>query len=200
MSEMSSRDDGPTFAPPGKAEAREQELIGRVAQGDRIAFEKLYRGYYPRLTRFLDRMTRRPHLVEELLNDTMFVVWERSHTFTYRSRVSTWIFGIAYRKGLQALRDLEDPVDFDFESVSDAGESGPDQQLMRIQLQRLLSEAVDALSAAHRTVIELTYFHGAGYREIAEIMDCPVDTVKTRMFHARRRLRTLLPGGTEGML
>jgi RNA polymerase sigma-70 factor (ECF subfamily) len=58
---------------------------------------------------------------------------------------------------------------------------------------------VDALSVEHRTVVELTYFHGAGYREISEIMNCPIDTVKTRMFHARRRLRALLPDGTEDL-
>ena len=63
-----------------------------------------------------------------------------------------------------------------------------------------LVRALDALSDDHRMVVELTYFHDMGYREIAEIVDCPVDTVKTRMFHARRRLRALLAGGAEDWL
>ena len=71
---------------------------------------------------------------------------------------------------------------------------------MRAQLRRVLSEAVDALSPNHRAVIELTYFHEVGYREIAQIMGCPVETVKTRMFHARRRLKALLPERLEDIL
>jgi RNA polymerase sigma factor (sigma-70 family) len=200
MLQIRSRHTESGTAPRASADAREVDLIRRVAEGDRVAFEALYRSYFPRLTRFLERMTRRPYLCEELLNDTMYVVWDKAGTFNFRSRLSTWIFGIAYRKGLQALRDLEDPVDFDFDSLSDSPEHGPEEQLMRQQLQRVLSEAVDALSVSHRTVIELTYFHGAGYREIAEIMECPIDTVKTRMFHARRRLQALLPGRTEDLL
>ncbi|MGH8124200.1 MAG: sigma-70 family RNA polymerase sigma factor, partial [Rudaea sp.] len=76
----------------------------------------------------------------------------------------------------------------------------PREQLMQLQLRQLLSEAVDALSANHRAVIDLTYFQGAGYREIAEIMGCPIETVKTRMFHARRRLKALLPERLEDIL
>lgn len=200
MFQSASRQAVSTGAARLSADAREGELIARVANGDRGAFDKLYRIYYPRLMRFLERMTRRPPLCEEVLNDTMYVVWDKAATFTFRSRVSTWIFGIAYRKALQALRDLEDPVDFDFDTLSESADPGPDERLMRAQLQRILGESVNALSVAHRTVIELTYFHGAGYREIAEIMECPIDTVKTRMFHARRRLRALLPGSTEDLL
>ena len=66
---------------------------------------------------------------------------------------------------------------------------GPDQQLHHQRLHDALVAAMDHLSADHRAVVDLTYFHGMGYREIAEIVDCPVDTVKTRMFHARRRLK-----------
>ena len=76
-----------------------------------------------------------------------------------------------------------------------SADAGPEQQLGRQQLHSALLRALDALSPEHRAVIELTYFHDIGYREIAQIVDCPVDTVKTRMFHARRRLRALLSGG-----
>ena len=59
---------------------------------------------------------------------------------------------------------------------------------------------MDSLSADHRAVVDLTYFHGMGYREIAEIMHCPVDTVKTRMFHARRRLKEAMPASMTDWL
>jgi RNA polymerase sigma factor (sigma-70 family) len=187
---------------PGTVNSRDAALIERVARGDLRAFEQLYRDYFPRLTRFLDRMTRRPDLVEEVLNDTMLVVSTNAHKFNNTSKVSTWIFAIAYRKALKALRDVNDPVetDVDMEELAGADRVEPRDELMQAQLRRVLSEAVDALSANHRAVIDLTYFQGAGYREIAQIMGCPIETVKTRMFHARRRLKALLPERLEDIL
>jgi RNA polymerase sigma factor (sigma-70 family) len=186
----------------GAANANESALVERVAQGDLRAFETLYRSYFPRLTRFLERMTRRPELVEEILNDTMLVVSKNAHKYNHGAKVSTWIFAIAYRKALKALRDLREPVDSDPDLEEVVGPEGlePRQELMQLQLRRMLSVAVEALSVNHRAVIELTYFQGAGYREIAEIMGCPIETVKTRMFHARRRLKALLPERLEDIL
>jgi RNA polymerase sigma-70 factor (ECF subfamily) len=183
------------------AEDEEARLIARVCAGDREAFEALYRLYHPRLARFLDRMTRHPALVDELLNDTMLVVWRRAASFNGRSKVSTWVFGIAYRKALKALRQLDDAVEDDrTEEPAESEDAEPEHQFGRLQLHALLQRALQGLSAEHRAVVDLTYFHGMGYREIAEVVDCPVDTVKTRMFHARRRLRLLLGGRLEEWL
>jgi len=186
--------------PPAATTVDEVALIERVARGDMRAFETLYRHYFPRLVRFIERMTRRPELVEEILNDTMFVVSTSAHKYNRSSKVSTWIFAIAYRKSLKALRDVDIPVESDESADAIADPMEPRDEVVQAQLRRVLSEAVDALSANHRAVIELTYFHEIGYREIAQIMDCPVETVKTRMFHARRRLKTLLPERLEDIL
>jgi len=186
----------------GAANAAEAALLERTALGDLRAFEALYRAYFPRLTRFLERMTRRPELVEEILNDTMLVVSGNAHKYNRTSKVSTWIFAIAYRKALKALRDSHDfaETDVDLAELAGADEHEPNDELLQQQLRRVLSEAVEALSANHRAVIELTYFQEMGYREIANIMGCPVETVKTRMFHARRRLKALLPDRLEELL
>ncbi len=172
----------------------EAELMARIRQRDIRAFEDLYRAYHPRLTRFLMTMTRRPPLVEEVLNDTMMVVWSRPERFNGASRLSTWIFAIAYRTALGALRRQDQPVEDKGVDQRAAGEPGPEGELGDRQVQALLLKALNELSSNHRAVVDLTYFHGMGYREIAEIMDCPVDTVKTRMFHARRHLRRNLSG------
>jgi RNA polymerase sigma-70 factor, ECF subfamily len=186
---------------PPRAEASQAEdvsLIARVAAGDRIAFEALYRIYFPRLTRFLERVLRRPHLVEEALNDTMLVVWHKAATYNGTSKVSTWIFGIGYRKALKAVRRIDDPVESDDDEESERevglGPPTPEDQLIRRELAAALGAALARMSPEQRAVVELTYYHGCAYREIAEIMSCPIDTVKTRMFHARRRLRVLLAG------
>jgi len=169
-------------------------LIACITNGDLRAFEELYRAYHPRLSRFLTNMLRRSHLVEEVLNDTMMVVWRQAGRYNGRSKVSTWIFGIAYRKALKALSRYDEPVEDKHAEARESAEPGPEQQMGRRQVQALLWSAINALSMHHRTVVDLTYFHEIGYREIAEIMDCPVDTVKTRMFHARRQLKDRLSG------
>jgi RNA polymerase sigma factor (sigma-70 family) len=178
--------------PADRASAQEAALLARIAHGDRLAFEALYRGYFPRLTRFLDRvLLHRPQAVEEVLNDAMLVVWNKAGSFNGQSKVSTWIFSIAYRKALKAIHRFDDPVDVDSDE-SESAEPGPENQLMQKQFSAILWQCIGRMSAEHRAVIELTYYHGYAYREIAQIMDCPIDTVKTRMFHARRRLRSML--------
>ena len=177
----------PTSAPPD-----EVALVGQVARGDMAAFETLFRRYYPRLTRFLERTTRRPHLIDEILNDTMLVVWRKADTFNRGSKVSTWILGIASRRRLKALERSDDAIAFDPDEIGTTAESGPEGQLLRQEIRTRLSRALNSLSAEQRTVVELTHYEGLTYREIAAITGCPIDTVKTRMFHARRRLKALL--------
>ena len=170
----------------------EVELVRRVAQKDRRAFDVLYRSYYRRLTRFLEQLTRRPHLTEEALNDTMLVVWTKAHTFDGSARVSTWIFGIAYRKALKAVKRSSDPCDADAGGETESRTEGPETEAIRSESRAQVGRALATLSVEHRAVVELTYYHGYAYREIAGIVGCPVDTVKTRMFHARRKLKSLL--------
>ena len=182
-------------ARPGAGSAHDDgRLIGRICSRDARAFEELYRSYYPRLTRFLSNILRRAPLIEEVLNDTMMVVWTNPDRYNGKSKVSTWIFAIAYRKALKALRRYDEPVEDNLAETRPSLEPGPEQQLGSREIQTVLLSAIGELSTDHRAVVDLTYFHEIGYREIAEIMDCPVDTVKTRMFHARRHLKSRLSG------
>jgi RNA polymerase sigma factor (sigma-70 family) len=197
---FAKRQQHSTRDPADTGERAEAGLVARVAAGELAAFEALYRLYHPRLTRILERVTRRPGLVEELLNDTMLVVWKRAATYNGQSKVSTWVFAIAYRKALKALQRLDESVADDDAALRESPDPGPDEQLGQRELHRVLVTALDALSPQHRAVVDLTYFHGINYREIAHIVDCPVDTVKTRMFHARRRLKMLLAGRVDGWL
>jgi RNA polymerase sigma-70 factor (ECF subfamily) len=178
----------------------ERELIARVAERDLDAFEQLYRLYQPRLARFLINLVQRPQLVEEVLNDTMMVVWQTASRFRGASKPSTWIFAIAYRKAVKARARWPEPVEDERQDTRISQEPTPDRQLDHQRLHDALLTAMEKLSPDHRAVVDLTYFHGMGYREIAEVMSCPVDTVKTRMFHARRRLREAMSGGPADWL
>jgi RNA polymerase sigma factor (sigma-70 family) len=179
---------------PGSAGLDERALLDRVKARDMDAFERLYRIYQPRLARFLNALVQRPQVIEEVLDDTMMVVWQTAERFQGKSKLSTWIFAIAYRKALKARTRWPDPVADVERDIRVSLEPAPDEGLHNQRLHDALVEAMQQLSAEQRAVVDLTYFNGLGYREIAEIVDCPVDTVKTRMFHARRRLKAALSG------
>ena len=168
--------------------SEERTLLAAVGRKDRRAFTELYRIYQPRLYGYLRRMVSNPVLIEEIVDDVMFVVWTDAAKFRGKSAVSSWVFGIAYRKALTALRKegrYEAPLVRDAEHTLEG--KRPQANL------ELINAGLAELSADHRQVIELTYFCGFSYQEIAEIAECPVNTVKTRMYHARRRLKVLLP-------
>lgn len=174
--------------------SRERELLACVGSKDLDAFEKLYRIYQPRLARFLGTVLQRSQVVEEVLDDTMMTVWQSAANFRGASKPSTWIFAIAYRKALRAKARWPDPIeDHDLDVRVDPGPRA-DEQVQQQRLQQALLKAMQQLSPEHRAVVDLTYFHGLGYREIAEIVGCPSETVKTRVFHARQRLRHAMSG------
>lgn len=172
-------------------------LVGRIARGDMSAFESLFRRYGPRIRRFLGKLTRRPQLIDEILNDTMLVIWRKAGTFNVRSKVSTWILGIAMRRGLKAIERSDRGIALDAQEVQAPSEPDPEEQAVRDELRTRITSALKSLSAEQRTVVVLTYFEGYSCREIATIMGCPLNTVKTRMFHARRRLKALLADRRE---
>ena len=177
--------------------AEELLLLERIKAGDDGAFQRLYRLYHPRLTNFLLKMVRRPQLVEEVLNDTLMVVWQRPDSFHGGSKLSTWIFAIAYRKALKGLKKFDDPLEDNEVAERVSEEESPEENSAAFRRRDLLAEVMQELSPTHRAVVDLTYYHELDYNEIARILDCPVGTVKTRMFHARRQLRRLLEGGLE---
>lgn len=168
-------------------------LIQRVVAKDRHAFETLYQRYYRQLYSYLMKMLHRTDVVEEVLNDVMMVVWSDAERFNRQSKLSTWIFGIAYHKALKALhqatRDHSEP-ESDLPEGADL--DGPEHTLLQQEIREGLEKALKGLSPEHRSVIEFAFFHGFSYAEIAKMMDCPVNTVKTRIFHARKRLGELL--------
>lgn len=192
--------EGGSAASKGSGEGDpDARLLERVARGDQEAFETLYHRYHRRLFGYLLRVLRRPALIEEVLDDVMLAVWQGARRFDGRSRASTWILGIAHHKALKALerarrtaeREGDEPPDPETEP---AGERrGPEAAAVRAELRRKLRSAMEVLSPVQRAVVELTFFYGHSYPEVAEIVGCPVGTVKTRMFHARRALKERLP-------
>ncbi|MEQ1531379.1 MAG: sigma-70 family RNA polymerase sigma factor [Methylococcales bacterium] len=173
---------------------RDADLIARICNMDEKALELLYQHYYTRLFRFIARITRKEELIGEVINDVMYVVWEKADTYNQQCQPSTWIFGIAYNKARQSLRnsghkDEESLDELDGDNLVFAENNCA---LNQLEVSNWLEPALDMLSPDQRAVIELTYFEGLHYSEIAILMDCPENTVKTRMYHARKKLAVFL--------
>ena len=188
MNSVSSSGHSLSTSGGSSSNARELELLRQVAAGDRTAFKELYLIYHRRLARFLMRMTSRHDLIEEVINDTLWTVWLKAGDFRGDSLVSTWIVGITYRRALKALRRHGAPRPMLVEEVAVA----PDAQL-EDENRQWLGQALAELPLEQRMVMEFSYLMGHSCEEIAQIMQCPVNTVKTRMFHAREKLRRSLP-------
>ena len=172
------------------AQQTDEALLAAVAQGDMDAFEQIYHRYFAKLMRFALRVADSREAAEEVANDTLMTVWRTADRFEGRSKPSTWMFGIAYRMALKQRQKLglrEGELELDEELIG-VGEDSADALIMEADL----AGALKQLRPELRAVVELTYYNGFLYTEIAKILECPVGTVKTRMSTARRRLRAML--------
>ncbi len=168
-------------------DALERGLISRVAAGDREAFEQLFRRYHPQLFRFAYRLTSSYGLAEEVSNDVLLVVWQDAGGFRGDSRVSTWIFGIAYRcciKGLRRRKFRWVPLR-DVDIIDRHADS-------RVERDDWLDRAIGGLPAEQKLTVLLVYYVGLTCEETAEVTNVPAATVRTRMFHARKKLQAAL--------
>ena len=187
-------EDRPDDPADGAESSRDSAWLAAVARGDRRAFEQLYLHHHARLSRFVARHVNQRDLVEDVINETFWIVWRSANTFRGDSKASTWIIGIAWRCLMKALRArprgsthadgdaLDDALD---DAEADAGEQR--------ELRDWIRGGLALLPPDQRTTIELAYFLGQSCEEIATIMACAVGTVKARLFHARVRLRNTLP-------
>lgn len=185
-------------------------LLQRIAAKDRKAFEEFYYLYAEGFGLFLMKLLKNRDWVDEAVNDVMLAVWQLAERYDpERGRLSTWLFGIAHNKGLKVLErvgrhreesldERGEAIDPDDEEAFEAGDLfagssvGPERVVMGWELGDALGWAYSRLSIDHRAVLELCFAEERSYQEMAEILDCPLNTVKTRMFHARKRLAELL--------
>ncbi len=169
--------------------ATDRELVQRIAGQDRAAFQALYARHQIRAFRFILRLTRNEAVAEELVNDVFLDVWRQAGRFQGGSAVSTWIFAIARNKTISLLRkrsELQMP-DGAAEALEDETDT-PEVTAQKTDKSAQMRRCMETLSLEHREVIDLVYYHEKSVREVADIVGIPLATVKTRMFHARKKL------------
>jgi RNA polymerase sigma-70 factor (ECF subfamily) len=173
--------------------AADASLIAAIAAGDRAAMRVLYNRHHIRVFRFAVRLVDDIMIAEDVVSESFVEVWRQASRFEGRSSVSTWIMSIARFKSLSARRrrpetELDAQV---METVPDPGFT-PEQVVLETDRRTQLRACLSRLSPDHRAIIDLVYYHDKTIEEVAEIVGAPKNTVKTRMFYARKRLAWLL--------
>lgn len=174
------------------AEASDLVLVVAVAAGDRLAMQTLFARHNVRVYRFVLRLVSNATIAEDVVNEVFLDVWRQAGRFEARSQVSTWLLSIARNKALSILRNrsidqLDDAVAAQIEDPAD----DPEEALAAKDRSALIRRCLTRLSPAHREIIDLVYYHDKSISEVADIIDAPQNTVKTRMFYARKRLAEL---------
>jgi len=170
----------------------DEALIGRLARADRLAMQVLFARHHVRIYRFVLRLLRDEMAAEDVIGDVFLDVWRQASRFEGRSAVSTWLIAIARFKALSLLRKRrDDGLDAETaESIEDAADD-PERAVTKQDKGEKLRKCLESLSPEHREIIDLVYYHEKSVEEVARIVGIPENTVKTRMFYARKKLGEL---------
>jgi RNA polymerase sigma-70 factor (ECF subfamily) len=171
----------------------DEVLIGRIAHGDRLAMQVLYARHHVRVYRFVLRLVRNEATAEDLISDVFLDVWRQAAKFEGRSAVSTWMLSIARFKALSVLRRRPEE-ELDEETADTIADQADDPEVVLAKKDKgaVLRQCLTKLSAEHREIVDLVYYHEKSVEEVAGIVGIPEATVKTRMFYARKKLSELL--------
>jgi RNA polymerase sigma-70 factor, ECF subfamily len=173
------------------------DLILEIARGNADAMRALFHRHKLRVFRFVLRLVGDETLAEEIVSEVFLEVWRHADRFAGRARVSTWMLAIARYKALSTRRHLRETLDVvAAETIPDQADT-PEDAVLRADQAAHLRACLKQLSPEHREIIDLVYYHGRTVEEVAEITKTPKNTVKTRMFYARRQLARLIAGSEE---
>ncbi len=173
--------------------ASDEVLIRRIADGDRLAMQVLFARHHVRVYRFVLRLVNDASVAEDTISEVFLDVWRQAGRFEGRSAVSTWLLSIARFKALSVLRKRTDEeLDEDAAAAIPDTADTPEISLQKKDKSAVLRECLTSLTPEHREIIDLVYYHEKSVEEAAQIIGIPENTVKTRMFYARKRLSELL--------
>jgi RNA polymerase sigma-70 factor (ECF subfamily) len=177
-----------------QSHAEERAMLKAIAAGDAKALERLFAHAQTRVFRFIMRIVRNQAVAEELLNEVFLSVWQGAHRYEGRSEPMTWMLSIAHNKTVSALRKKTEVLGIDDEIANNlvATEDTPDVAAQKHDKSAKIRACMLDLSPDHRAILDLVYYQEQSIAEVAEVLDIPENTVKTRMFYARKKLSELL--------
>jgi RNA polymerase sigma-70 factor (ECF subfamily) len=175
---------------------RVSKLLERIAKQDQAAFQELYKAFSRKVFAYVLNQLKDQAKAEEVLVDTMYEVWRNPTRFRGESAFSTWLIGIARNKALLVYRSRR--PDEDHADLDDIAEITPDEgpdgytRLAEQQRREGVQHCMGKLSEEHRECLHLVFYEGMTLAEVSAIQRCPENTVKTRLFHARQRIKNCL--------
>ena len=172
------------------SEEDDQRQLERAANGDREAIGVLFQRHHKRVFHFVRRFVSDVEVAEDLTNDVFIEIWQKASSYEGRSKVSSWLLGVARYKALSEIR-MRKPVHSKSEQILDTLEDDADDPEMVVQKRdkgAAIKRCMKTLSRDHRVILELIYYQEKSIEEVSEILDIPKNTVKTRTFHARKQL------------
>lgn len=176
----------------------DEQLVERVLDGDKTAFTLLVLRYQHKVAGLIGRFVKDSHEVEDVSQEAFLKAYRALPSFRGESAFYTWLYRIAVNtaKNYLVARGRRPPAsDLDVDEVQSTEDAlalgvidSPDANLERDDLQRLIYQAIEELPEELRTAFSLREFSGLSYEDITEIMDCPVGTVRSRIFRAREAI------------
>ena len=160
-------------------------LISRITRKDKEALKQLFETYHKRIFRFAYKMLNDYEAASDITSEVFVAVWEKAGSFKGKSAPSTWIFGIAHNKIRSFFRKKKYFNELDDTNLAE-------DSMDSLHKHQDLKLALNILSAEHREVLEMIFFLGLTYEEAAELIGCPLGTVKSRVFHAKKMLEQFL--------
>jgi len=173
--------------------ADEASLIARIAAGDAAALREVFARHHVRVYRFILRLVRNAAVAEELTNEVFLEVWRNAGRFEGTSSAVTWMLSIAHHRAVSSLRRRREES-WDERAAAALPDTADDPEVAAQKADKgtILRRCLDALSPEHKGIVDLVYYHELSISEAAEVLQIPENTVKTRLFHARKRLSELL--------
>lgn len=167
---------------------KEYNLLARVAKKDIKAFEALYKLLSQSVFNYLFRLLQNRESAEDILMEVFSAVWKSAINFKGKSRVKTWIFGIARNLAFNEIRKKR-PLNYDF--IDDTLKDKESNKAIKgFENSEYIQKALLSLTSKHREILDLVFFHEIKYTQIAELLSIPVNTVKTRVYNAKAALKT----------
>jgi RNA polymerase sigma-70 factor (ECF subfamily) len=168
-------------------------LLLQIADGSELAMNQFFQRHHQSVYAFALRRVGEPADAADILNETMLQVWRHAGRFGGQSKVTTWLLGIANHKILDVYRrrgrHQYDELD---DEIEDEQAGNAEHDIALAQNAEMLRHCLEKLSTAHREVVHLAFYEEMAYPDIAEVLECPPGTVKTRMMHARQNLKRCL--------
>jgi RNA polymerase sigma-70 factor, ECF subfamily len=173
--------------------AEDRALLARIAAREQAALKALMVQHQVRVFRYLSRRLRNDAMAEDLTNEVFTEVWLHADKYEGRANASTWLVGIAHNRMVSKLRKRrEEPLDEDKAGEIADTADGPEITAQKADKSRAIRSCIEKLSAAHREIVDLVYYHEMSITEISGQLGVPEATVKTRMFYARKQLSDIL--------